>query len=147
MDDYRRKPPRFWKVTFDKVIEVKDENESAFPLDENSQRRVAFDDANSSVISTYESLWKEMDKKGLNDWIAMNSVRRGAHFFGGLHQTCKEDTLSLFFYAMTKPWNDDEQKPTLKLLDIGHGYGYYLVLAILLGFKVVAVDLNEGKNQ
>lgn len=137
------KIPKFWHITFDRV-DIKEEDKPKKTLSAEGQKRHNFDLLNAITIEAFQAYWKDLDRKRFHHLIAPNSSKEGPYFYGGLHRTRQEDCLHLFYLAMTKPWNDDEMKPPLKFLDIGHGYGYYLILALLFGFEVIAIDIPEG---
>ena len=144
----RTKEERFWNVLFDRVIKL----DPAIHDDKVSQEEQAFYQHFSDALQEYRRWSKVMKKTGFEEFIGVSKTKGVANFFGGLHRTCYEDSCKLFYYAMTLPWKDegptpwllDGHKRKMKLLDIGFGHGFNMVLAILLGFKCVALDIPEG---
>jgi hypothetical protein len=136
--------PRFWKVEFDKVPIKHEPEDDCEMLQTLTSFEKDYNQRHKQTRAEFESVWKLMNKMQFNDIIAPNKGSGIANFYGGLHHITFDESWDLFSKASQYVHWDSTKK--FKLLDIGHGPAYYLSLAILLGFDVLALDLPTGRS-
>ena len=149
------KKQTFWMIKFsERTLKLELEEKKAAPDSAPDPQKSSYDSHFKTVEREYKRWWSSMEKEQFTNIIGISKFNV-ARFYFGLHRTCFKHSWDLFYYAMTLPWNGSPTPwiPTegserkLKLLDIGFGQGFYLVLARLLGFECVALDLPEGTTK
>ncbi len=135
---------RFW------MIEISHSSDALFSKVETADEQKPLSEIDSfkkkfeTIISQYVHYNKILDKLRFLDVIASNRSGGAANFYGGLHNTSFSASLVIFAKLMMHLESLPTKPRKLKLLDVGHGPGNYLILAVLLNFEVVAIDLPSG---